>query len=78
MTAKKLSGQSDSAYEVAILTKSGRRRIVEVHSRLVMRDGAAVGVQGIARDVTEREEAAKSLRESEARFAACSNRPPTP
>ncbi|HVU87616.1 MAG TPA: PAS domain S-box protein [Pirellulales bacterium] len=68
MTAKKLLGQAGSSYELTICTKDGHRRLFDVHSRLVTRDGAPVGVQGIARDVTEREEAAKSLRESEARF----------
>ncbi len=77
MTAKKLLGQAGSSYELTICTKDGHRRTVDVHSRLVTRDGVPVGVQGIARDITEREEAARSLRESEAPFAACWNRLPT-
>jgi PAS domain S-box-containing protein len=68
MTAQKLAGHSGSSYELVIRTKDGRHRIVDVHSRLVTRDGAPVCVQGIARDVTDREEAARSLRASEARF----------
>ena len=68
MTAKKLLGQSGSSYELVIRTKDGHSRIVDVHSRLVMRDGAPVGVQGIAARYHRREEAARSLRESEARF----------
>ena len=40
MTAKKLLGQSGSSYELVIRTKDGHSRIVDVHSRLVTRDGA--------------------------------------
>jgi PAS domain S-box-containing protein len=68
MTAKKLLGQVGSSYELVIRTKDGHNRVVDVHSRLVTRDGVPVGVQGIARDITEREQAARFLRESEARF----------
>ncbi|HKR62676.1 MAG TPA: PAS domain S-box protein [Thermoanaerobaculia bacterium] len=54
-TQKKLAGEAESTfYELDIHAKDGRRVSLELSSRLIYRDGKPVGVQGIARDVTER------------------------
>ena len=66
MTRRKLAGEPSFSYELNIVTKTGQRRVVEVSSRLVMSEGAPWRVQGIARDITEREQAAQSLRERSA------------
>jgi PAS domain S-box-containing protein len=57
MIARKLAGNGKTVYELEVVAKDGRRLAVEVNSRLTYRDGVAVGVQGIARDVTERRRA---------------------
>jgi diguanylate cyclase (GGDEF)-like protein/PAS domain S-box-containing protein len=54
MIARKLEGDERTTYELDILTKDGRRVPLEVSTRLIRRDGRVVGVQGIARDITER------------------------
>ncbi|HKR21227.1 MAG TPA: PAS domain S-box protein, partial [Pyrinomonadaceae bacterium] len=62
MLGRKL--QSDDAatvYELDIMSKDGRRMTLELSTRLIYRDGNAVGVQGIGRDVTERKRAQAEL-----------------
>jgi len=55
MIAKKVGGDvSRTEYELDVCAKDGRRVTLEVNTRLILRHGAIVGVQGIARDVTER------------------------
>src|SRR5437016_13997884 len=56
-------------FEVEVLAKDGRRVPRELKSRLVYRGRMPVGVQGIARDVTERRRAEEAVRESEERYA---------
>lgn len=51
---KKLEDAGETTYEVEIVTKDGRHVPVEVSSRLICANGAAVGVQGCVRDVSER------------------------
>jgi diguanylate cyclase (GGDEF)-like protein/PAS domain S-box-containing protein len=52
---RELQGEvSRTAYELHFVAKSGHRVPLEVNTRLVVRDGEAVGVQGIARDITDR------------------------
>jgi two-component system, cell cycle sensor histidine kinase and response regulator CckA len=65
MIARKLAGERVTSYELEILAKDGRRVAVEVNTRLVYRDGAAVGVQGIARDITERKHLEEQLRQAQ-------------
>jgi PAS domain S-box-containing protein len=65
MLRQKLAGERVTAYELEILAKDGRHVAVEVNTRLVLKDGVPVGVQGIARDITERKRLEKALRESE-------------
>lgn len=65
MVQRKLEGQPVTAYELEILAKDGRRVAVEVNTRLVMQNGLPVGVQGIARDVTERKQLEEQLRQSQ-------------
>lgn len=43
--------------EAEILARDGRRLTVEVSAQLIHQDGQAVGIQGIARDVTQRKRA---------------------
>lgn len=63
MLARKLTGEvEDTRYEVDIVARDGRRIPVEVHTSLLYQDGRPVGIQGIARDVTERRQAEQALR----------------
>jgi two-component system cell cycle sensor histidine kinase/response regulator CckA len=55
MVAKKVGGDvSKTEYELDVCAKDGRRVTLEVNTRLITQYGAILGVQGIARDVTER------------------------
>lgn len=65
MLCRKLGGQPVTAYELEIISKDGRRIATEVNTRLVLQNGRAVGVQGIARDVTERKQLEEQLRQSQ-------------
>ncbi len=62
MIQQKLGGAPQTTYEVTIVTKDNRRIILEVSTRLLFRKGIPVGVQGIARDITERKRAEAQLR----------------
>ena len=54
MTKRRLQGEQVGKYEVEILAKDGHHIPVEVSARLIVHDGKPIGVQGIARDITER------------------------
>ncbi len=57
----KLAQQGETSYEVDVITKDGRRVPVEVSSRAIYENGQIVGVQGMARDITERKQAQDAL-----------------
>ncbi len=69
MLAEKIaSGAKQTVYEVVCIAKDGRLVTLEVNSSVIFRNGAPVGVQGIARDVTERKQTEEALKESEERY----------
>ena len=57
----KLAQQGETTYEADVLAKDGRRVPVEISSRAIYENGALVGVQGMARDITERKLAQDAL-----------------
>lgn len=65
MVKRKLAGERLTAYDLEIIAKDGRRVPVEVNTSLVFHQGVPVGVQGIARDVTERKHLEEQLRQSQ-------------
>ncbi len=58
---KKLAQQGETTYEVDVIARDGRRVPIEVNSRAIYENGVLVGVQGMARDVTERKLAQDAL-----------------
>ncbi len=54
MVRRKLREDIPTIYSIEIVAKDGRRIPLEVNSRLIFEDGKPAGVQGIARDITER------------------------
>lgn len=66
----KTSGTKQAVYEVDCLTKEGRRITLEINSRAIFKDGKAVAVQGIARDITERKQIEKAIHRSETELQA--------
>jgi two-component system sensor histidine kinase/response regulator len=68
MITRKVTDGTATAYEINIITKDGQKRTLEVSTRLIVQNGQPVGVQGIARDITERKRIEESLLESEERF----------
>jgi PAS domain S-box-containing protein len=65
MLTRKLAGDRVTAYEMEIIAKDGRRITVEANTKLVYQNGVPVGVQGIARDVTDRKHLEEQLRQSQ-------------
>jgi PAS domain S-box-containing protein len=59
---KKLDEVGETVYEIDLITRDRRRVPVEVSSRLIYENGVPIGVQGTARDVTERNRAQDALR----------------
>ena len=59
---RKLDEENETIYEVDVVTRTGQRVPVEVSSRLIYENGVAVGVQGTARDITDRKRAQEALR----------------
>jgi len=59
MRRRKLEGEPSTRYEMQALAKDGQRRVtLEINSKLMFKGtGEPVGIQSIARDITERKEA---------------------
>lgn len=57
----KLAQKGETTYEVDVIAKDGRRVPVEVSSRAIYEKGVIVGVQGTARDITERKQTQDTL-----------------
>lgn len=58
----KLARSGETTYEVEVIAKDGRRVPVEVSSRAIYENGVMVGVQGTARDISERKQTQDTLR----------------
>ena len=54
--------RQDLTAEFEVVTRQGERRVLEVSTCLILRDGTPAEIQGIARDVTERKEQEQALR----------------
>ena len=65
MIRRKLDGENVTAYDLEVLAKNGRKIAVEVNTRIIHKNGVPVGVQGIARDVTERKQLEAQFRQSQ-------------
>ncbi|HKR13738.1 MAG TPA: response regulator [Pyrinomonadaceae bacterium] len=65
MLRRKLAGERVTAYEMEIIAKDGRRVALEANTKLIFQDGIPIGVQGIARDVTDRKQLELQLRQSQ-------------
>ena len=63
------SGEAVSRCELAFMSPSGHRSIVELSAQLIEEAGKPVRIEGIGRDITERKLAEEALRESEERFS---------
>ena len=68
MTKRKLQGCTSTTYEIEFVAKDGRAIPLEVSTRLIVEDGKVVGIQGAARDISERKKAQEALRASERRY----------
>jgi len=64
LVKRQIDGESPAPYELDIICNDGRRVAVEVSTHIISREGRPVGVEGIARDVTERKKTEEALQEA--------------
>jgi PAS domain S-box-containing protein len=62
---QRTTGEEVGVYELDYYDHDGNVRTIEAKERPIIRDGKIVEVQGIARDITERKNVERALRESE-------------
>lgn len=65
MMRRILSEEPTQHFEIAMLRKDGRKVLLETSARLLRSNGKKVGVQGIARDVTERRQLESMVQQSQ-------------
>ncbi len=68
LAGKRSLATASDRYELLARTSDGKPVWVELSTRLIREADRSVGIQGIARDITERKHHEKELRESEQRF----------
>jgi PAS domain S-box-containing protein len=68
MITQKTSNKTPTIYEIELIAKDRRRIRIEVSSRIIFENGKPVGVQGVARDLTEHKRSQEALRESQTFF----------
>ncbi|HEX7572356.1 MAG TPA: PAS domain S-box protein, partial [Bacteroidota bacterium] len=68
MMSRKGAEGSQTQYELEIVSKDGRRVLIEVSTQIIYRGGKPVGVQGIARDITERKRTEEDSRRTNELF----------
>ena len=64
MIERQVAGESPAPYEIDVICKDGRRVALEVSTHIITRDGKPVGVQGIARDITDRKKTEEALQQA--------------
>jgi len=62
--------ESSATHEVEIVNKDGGRIALEISTRTLVREGKPVGVQGIARDITERKKTEEQLQQAKINLEA--------
>ena len=62
MLSQKTASKAPTIYEIELITKDGRRIRIEVSSRVIYENEKPVGVQGVARDLTEHKRSQEALR----------------
>ncbi len=65
MMRRIVNDEPQQQFEIGILRKDGKKVLLEVSARLVQSKGAKKGVQGIARDITERRDLENRIRQSQ-------------
>jgi len=59
--ARQVAGERPAPYEIEIVCRNKRRIALEVSTHIITREGKPVGVQGMARDITERKKSEEAL-----------------
>ncbi|MEO6392277.1 MAG: PAS domain S-box protein [Pyrinomonadaceae bacterium] len=67
MIALKIRGESVSSFEQEIIAKDGRLITLEINTKLVSQEGVPVGIQGIARDITQRKLDSQAIKQADER-----------
>ena len=62
--------ESPATYELEIITREGQRVALEISTHIIFHDGKPVGVQGIARDITERKKTEEALQQAKQNLEA--------
>ena len=65
MMGRILKEEPPQHFEIGLIDKQGRKIVLEVSARLIRLDGKKAGIQGIARDVTERRHLENVVRQSQ-------------
>lgn len=69
MIAQKTDANTPTVYQLEIIAKDQRRVRLEVSTRLIYHEGKPVGVQGVGRDLTERNRSEEALAQQSQREA---------
>jgi diguanylate cyclase (GGDEF)-like protein/PAS domain S-box-containing protein len=67
---RQLAGEAPATHEFDFITKSGARIALEISTHLISRSGRPLGIQGIARDITERKKTEDALQHAKLKLEA--------
>ena len=70
MIDRQIADEAPITQELEIIAKDSSRVTLEVSNRLIFREGIAVGIQGIARDITERKKTEEALQQANKKLEA--------